>query len=69
MVLRKCKYPKIEKLEPCKFNKLLFLRNLFEFSSSVREIFFEKMLLEFEKSFNVTVKEFMFSEAATGGVL
>ena len=54
--------PKIQKLEPCKFNKHLFLKKLFEFRSSPRDIFFEKMFLEFDKSFSVIVKEFMFSE-------
>ena len=58
---------KIQKLEPCKFNKHLFLKNLFEFRSSLREIFFEKMFLELDKSFSVIVKEFMFSEAANRG--
>ena len=59
----------MQKLEPCKFNKHLFLKNLFEFRSSLREIFCEKMLLEFDKYFHVFVKEFMFSKAGTGGVL
>ena len=60
---------KIQKLERCRFNKHLFLKTLFEFRSILREVFFEKILLEFDKSFNVIVKEFMFSEAATGGIL
>ena len=60
---------KIQKLETYKFNKHLFLKNLFEIRSSLREIFFEKMLLEFDKSFNVIVMEFMFSGAGNGGVL
>ena len=59
----------MQKLEPCKFNKHLFLKNLFEFRSSLREIFFEKMPLKFDKPFKVIAKEFMFLEAATGGVL
>ena len=63
------KHKNTETREPCKFNKHLLLKNLFEFRSSMQEIFFEKMLLEFDKSFNVIVKEFMLSEAATGGVL
>ena len=57
------KHKNTETREPCKFNKHLLLREI------LQEIFFEKMLLEFDKSFNVIVKEFMFSEAATGGVL
>ena len=44
---------KKQKLEPCKFNKQLFLKNLFEFRSILREIFFDKILLEFDKSFNL----------------
>ena len=36
---------KKQKLDPCKFNKHLFLKNLFEFRSSLRGIFFEKKLL------------------------
>ena len=59
----------MQKLEPCKSNKHLFLKNLFEFRSSLREIFFEKMHLELDTSFNVIVKELMFSEAVTRGVL
>ena len=59
----------MQKLERCKFNKHLFLKKLLEFGSSLREIFSEKMLLEFDKPFSVIVKEFMFSKVATGGVL
>ena len=43
---------KIQKLEPCRFNKHLFLKKLFEFRSSLQEI----------------SSKFMFSEAATRGV-
>ena len=53
---------KIEKLESRRFNKHLFLKNLIEFRTRLREIFFEKMLLELDKSFNVIVKEFMFQK-------
>ena len=69
MVLRKCEYPKIQKLEPCKFNKHLFLEKSFDSDVVCGRFSLKKMLLEFEKSFNVIVKEFMFSEAGTGGVL
>ena len=52
MVLTKCEYPKSRK-ECCKFNKYLILESLFEFRSCVRQNFFEKILLEFDKSFIV----------------
>ena len=52
LVLTKCEYPKYRK-ERCKFNKYLLLQSLFEFRSCVRENFFEKFHLEFDKSFNV----------------
>ena len=58
-----------QKLEPCKFNKQLFFKKLFEFRYSLREIFFEKIPLELDKFFNVIMKEFMFLGAATKGVL
>ena len=58
-----------QKLGPCKFNKQLFLKKLFEFRYSLREIFFEKIPLELDKFFNVIMKEFMFLGAATKGVL
>ena len=60
---------KIKKLEPCKYNNHLFYKKLFESRNSLQEIFFKKMLLEFDKSFNVIVKEFMFSEATSRCVL
>ena len=68
-MLRKCEYPKKQKLEPCKFNKQLFLKKLFEIRYSLREIFFEKILLELDKFFNVIMKEFMFLGAATESAL
>ena len=58
-----------QKLEPCKFNKQLFFKKLFEFRYSLREIFFGKIPLELDKFFIVIMKEFMFLGAATKGVL
>ena len=57
---------KIQKLEPSKYNKHLFLKTLFEFRRSLRKVFFKKMLLEFDKSFNDILKEFMFSSKLEG---
>ena len=59
---------KIQKLQPCKFNKHLLLKHVFEFRRSLRQVFLEKMLLEFYNPFNVIVKEYIISEAATGSV-
>ena len=44
------------------------MRDVFEFRRSLRQVFLEKMLMEFYNPFNVIVKEYMFSEAATGSV-
>ena len=58
---------KIQKLQLCKFNKNLFLKFFLNSEIVCRRFFFEKMHLELDKSLNVIMKEFMFSEAATGG--
>ena len=52
---KKMGIPKMQKLQPCKFNKHLFFKKL---RSSMREIFFEKLLLEFRKCYRAGINVF-----------
>ena len=52
---KKIEISKIQQLESCKFNKHLFLKKS---RSSMREIFFEKMLLEFHKCYRAGINVF-----------